>query len=197
MRPRHLLVRTVMIVVAVVAIDFATTRAIFSRSMTVGIGLQALINALPIGLVLNIGLVRAFCTRGRVRTFWVGFLVSGALAMMSSAWAALTPAGSVIATNGGPNKILQGSRMWFLWNSYFVFTVSCLETLHLDIQSFTPASLDKPGIGYIAIVGLMAFVPQLAIALVGGLAARAITLGHFPMQLNARSGVLPEARRDN
>ena len=66
--------------------------------------------------------------------------------------------------------------MWGLWNSYFVFMVNCLEALHFDIRSFAPRSLDKPGIGYITIVGLMAFIPQLAIALVGGLVARSLTL---------------------
>jgi hypothetical protein len=178
MRPPRLLVRTVMIVVAVVAIDFTAIRAIFSKSMAFGIGLQALITTMPIGLALNIGLLRICRTRGRTRAFWVGFLVCGTIAMTSSAWAALTPAGSVLSTTGAPNKILDGSRMWFLWNSYFVFTVNCLEALRFDIRSFTPRSLDEPGIGYITIVGVMAFIPQLAIALVGGLVARSIILRH-------------------
>jgi hypothetical protein len=172
MRRPRLLVGTVMIVVAVVAIDFTLIRVTFSRAMTFGHGLQVLINTMPIGLALNIGVLSILRTRGRARAFWVGFLLCGTIAMISAAWAALTPAGSVRSTTGGPNQILDGSRMWFLWQSYFVFTSNCLEALGIDIWSFSPPSLDKPGIGYITIVGLMAFMPQLVIALVGGLAAR-------------------------
>ena len=69
--------------------------------------------------------------------------------------------------------------MWGLWNSYFVLTVNRLEALHFDIRSFAPPSLNEPGIGYITIMGLMVFVPQLAIALVGGLVARSLIL-RFP-----------------
>jgi hypothetical protein len=69
--------------------------------------------------------------------------------------------------------------VWGLWNSYFVLKMNCLEALHFDIRSFAPPSLDKPGIGYITIMGLMAFIPQLAIALVGGLVARSLML-KFP-----------------
>ncbi len=174
MRPPRVLVRTLMIVVALVAIDFTVIRAIFSNALTVGVGLSGLINVGLIGLALNVGLVRMFCTGGRARAFWVGFLVCGAIAMASSAWAALTPPGSVRSATAGPNEILQESRMWRVWNSYFVSTTNCLEALHFDVRSFAPASFDKPGIGYITIIGLMAFFPQLAIALIGGLVARAL-----------------------
>ena len=187
MRPPRLLVRTLMIVVASVAIEFTAIRAIFIRALTFGVGLSALINTALIGLALNFGLLRMFRTIGRTRAFWVGFLVCGALAMVSSAWAALTPAGSVRSATGGPNEILHESRMWGLWNSYFVGTVNCLEALHFDIRSFAPPSLDNPGIGYIAIMGLMAFIPQLAIALVGGLVARSLTL-RFPDPPGPASG---------
>ncbi len=174
MRLPRLHVRTVMIVVAVVAIDFTAIRAVFSKAMTFGGGLSALINTIPIGLALNFGLLRILRTRGRAQVFWVGFLVSGALTMMSSAWAALTPAGSVHPTDGTPNYILHGSTIWWLWNSYFDFTVNCLKALGFDIRSFSPPSLDKPGIGFITIVGLMSFIPQLVIALVGATVARSI-----------------------
>ena len=113
-------------------------------------------------------------------------LFCGTIAMVSSAWAGLTPAGSVRSATGGPNEILHGSRMWGLWNSYFVFAVNCLEGLHFDIRSFAPLSLDEPGIGYITIVGLIAFIPQLAIALVGGLVARSLML-KFTDQANPAS----------
>ncbi len=177
MCPPHPLVRTLMIVVAVVAIDFTAIRVIFTNATAFGLGVQALINTVPSGLALNIGLLRIFHTRGQARAFWVGFLVCGTIAMMSSAWAALTPAGSVRSPTGGRNTILHESSVWALWNSYFVFTVNCLEALHVDVRSFfSPPSLDEPGIGYIAIVGLLAFIPQLAIALVGGLVARSTFL---------------------
>ena len=64
-----------MIVVASVAIDLTAIRAVLTNALTFGVGLSALINTGLIGLVLNIGLLRMFCTRGRKRAFWVGFLV--------------------------------------------------------------------------------------------------------------------------
>ena len=77
--------------------------------------------------------------------------------------------------------------MWGLWNSYFVFTVNCLEALHFDIRSFAPHSLDTPGIGYITIMGLIAFIPQLAVAVfVGGVIARSLMLT-FPDPLGQAS----------
>jgi hypothetical protein len=51
--PPRLLVRTLMIVVTIAAIDFAAMRVVFSRAMTFGMGLQALINTIPMGLVLK------------------------------------------------------------------------------------------------------------------------------------------------
>jgi hypothetical protein len=163
-----------MILVAVVAIELTGLRAMFGKAMNFGLGLHALISTMPMGLALNLGLVRMLLTRGRARAFWVGFLICGTIAMMSSAWAALTPAGSVRSTTGGPNEIVHGSRMWYLWQSYFDLAVNCMRAMHFDIQSFAPRSLDDPGVGYITIVGLMAFIPQLAIALAGGLIARSI-----------------------
>jgi hypothetical protein len=100
-----------LIVVAVAAFDFAAIRTIFDMAMTFGLGLQALITTVPIGLVLNFGLLRMIATPGRSRAFWAGFLICGAIAMTTSVWAALTPAGSVRATAGAPNKILHGSGM--------------------------------------------------------------------------------------
>jgi hypothetical protein len=88
MHTPRLRVRTVMILVAVVAIEFAALRATLAAVMTFGIGLQALINTVPIGLALNIGLVRIFRTRGRARAFWVGLpqlaiaLVGGLIARL-------------------------------------------------------------------------------------------------------------------
>src|SRR4029077_6714712 len=106
-------------------IDFTAIRAILTNEPIFGIGLLAVINTVPIGLVLNIGLLRILCTRGRARAFWVGFLVWGTIAMMASAWAALTPPGWGVSTTGAPNKIRHESRMWVLWQSYFVFTGNC------------------------------------------------------------------------
>jgi hypothetical protein len=159
---------------AVAALDFAAIRAIFSMATTFEIGLQALINAIPIGLVLSFGLLRMVATPGKSRAFCVGFLIGGAIAMTTSVWAALTPAGSARTTAGAPNKILHGSGIWHLWNSYFLFATNRLESLGIDVRSFAPRSLHDPGIGYIIATGLMAFLPQLTVALVGGLVARAI-----------------------
>ena len=60
-------VRTVMIVVEVVAIDFTAIRAVFSKAMTFGGGLSALINTIPIGLALNFGLLRILRTEAGPR----------------------------------------------------------------------------------------------------------------------------------
>jgi hypothetical protein len=57
MRHPRLLIGTVMIVVAIIAIDFTLIRAIFSKAAAFGLGIQALINTVPIGLALNIGVL--------------------------------------------------------------------------------------------------------------------------------------------
>ncbi|APW61591.1 hypothetical protein [Paludisphaera borealis] len=172
MRPPRLPVRTAMFVVAIAAVDFTAIRAIFGKAMTFGLGLQAMIQTVPIALSLNFALLRLFHTRGRTRAFWVGFLVCGTIMMASAAWAALTPAGSARSSTGGPNVILHGSTAWWIWNAYFGFAGDGLRALGVNVWSFAPRSLDEPGIGYITIMSLMAFAPQLVIALVGSLAAR-------------------------
>jgi hypothetical protein len=177
MKPPRLLIRTAIVIVALAAIDFAAMRMIFGKAMTFGLGLQALITTIPIGLAMNFGLIQILRTRGRPRLFWGGFLLFGTIAMATAAWAALTPAGSASSTTGGANRILHGSKMWFAWNSYFIFTEDCLEALGFSIRSFIPRSLDNPGIAYVTTVGLVAFVPQLAVALLGGLIGRSLTQG--------------------
>jgi hypothetical protein len=164
----------VLIAVAVAALDFAAIRTIFRMARTYGHGIEALIYTVPVGLGLNLALLRMLGTRGRTRVFWAGVLVCGAMVMASSAWAALTPTGSVHPTDGTPNYVLRGSTAWRFWNAYFVSAAKLLEALGVPVRSFAPASLDDPGVGYIAIVGFMAFLPQLAIALIGGLVARAL-----------------------
>jgi hypothetical protein len=177
--PPLLHVRTMMIVVTFAAVDLAAIRVVFGKAMTFGIGLHALIYALPMVLVLNCGLFCGLGTRGRPRAFWMGFLACGTAAMLSSAWGALTPAGSVHPANGAPNSILEGSRVWALWQSYFEFAVNGLLSCGVDMQSLSPRSLEHPGIDYITVVGLLALLPQLAIALVGGLVARSCVPRHL------------------
>jgi len=54
---------------------------------------------------------------------------------------------------------------------YFISASELLEALGIPVRSFAPAS-GNPGIGSITVVGLLAFLPQLAIALIAGLVAR-------------------------
>jgi hypothetical protein len=168
-----------MIAVTLAAVDLALIRAAFGKAMNFGMGLEVLIQTIPMGLALNFGLLRAFCVRGRPRAFWMGFIACGTAAMISSAWAALTPAGSVHPANGAPNYILEGSRVWAIWQSYFEFAAHCLISLGLDVTSLAPSSLDHPGIGYITVVGILALLPQLALALVGGLLTRSWGRSHL------------------
>jgi hypothetical protein len=171
--PPRVLVRTLMIVVTLVAIDLTAIRAVLSEAMTFGVGLEALIHTVPMGLTLNYGLLRVLGSPRGTRAFWVGFLACGTAAMLSAAWGALTPAGVVHPASGAANQILGGSQIWGIWQSYFEFACNRLISLGLDVSSLAPSSLDRPGIGYITVTGLLALMPQLAIALLGGLIGRA------------------------
>ncbi len=167
LQPR-LSLRTSLILVAIAALDLAAIRAVFGLSMPYGSGVQAIIQTWPMGLLVNLATLMLIVGRGRSRAFWAGFLVGGLLMMTTSAWAALTPAGYFRPVPGSPNVILEGSMMWHLWADYFALVRRGLEIVGLDLIRFSPRSLDDPGVGYIAIVGLMAFAPELVVALVAG-----------------------------
>jgi hypothetical protein len=74
-------ISTLMVVVAVVAIDIASLRAYYaSRGPVPGPQWQALLLGVPlISVCLQYGLFRLIRDRGRGRSFWFGFEVSGSV----------------------------------------------------------------------------------------------------------------------
>ena len=169
--PPRLLVRTMMIVVTVAAVDLAAIRVVFSKAMTFGVGLHALIYALPMVLVLNCGLFRGLHAARPTPSVLdrIPHLRHGSDALLGLG--SPDPSRFGPPANGAPNYVLEGSRVWALWQSYFECAVQGLISCGVDMQSMSPRSLDHPGGGYITIVGLLRCA-ELAIALVGGLVAR-------------------------
>jgi hypothetical protein len=170
----HFRLSMLMMIVALVAVDFGAIRAIFIYEPIAGLGLLALIQTVPIGLALNYGLIRFVVTKDCSRAFWMGFFVCGIMAMSVIGWAVLTPPGWGPSPTGIPNKIRHESTTWVVWNTYFVFVVKCLGFLNFDYRSIAPKSLDHLGIGFIAFAGFFAILPSITIALLGGLMARSI-----------------------
>src|SRR4051794_13140294 len=81
MRLPRLSIRMLMIIVGVLALDFAAVRFLLDDNY------GFLVAAVPSGLALHVGLLLIHRSRGRVRAFLIGFVASGLMAMMSLVWA--------------------------------------------------------------------------------------------------------------
>jgi hypothetical protein len=129
---------------------------------------------LPIALILNLAVLGCIRAQGGSRAGWAGFLAAGLLGLVAFGWAALTPNAWGPSLAGAPNQVRFGSRLWESWNSYTMFTANGLQSFGLDPRTIDPGSLDRPRLGYILFVGLTALIPQLFLALLGGVIARSV-----------------------
>jgi hypothetical protein len=142
--------KTLMAVVAIAALDFAAGRALW------GYHRALLLSVVVTALAVQIGLFRLCLTRGPRRAFWAGFVAGGAAAMASLYRSAVDPP--------------SASRS--AWLGYDVFVLKQLERLpiapvilsHRDIGASECTPFEFTGAVVLAL-------PQLAFALVGGLAA--------------------------
>ncbi len=118
MKLPRLQIGTLMVLVAIVGIDLAAGRGYLRNSDYFGWNLLCLIAVVPIGVVLEIVIVRLIHRRGRDLVYWVGFLAGGAGAMASIVWALADPSYESVYTRpeGVVRSIYPGCFASQLWN---------------------------------------------------------------------------------
>ena len=159
MKLPRLSIAMVMVAVAVVAINLAIARtlSIFNPVLPVSVALT--------GLALQAGGFILTRSRGRIRTFWIGFLTFGLMAMVSVIWAMVFAPNVGISLDPSTGKVVKltvpGLLMWTWWSAYFesVFT-HLAGHLHFKIEPLGIAA------------ALIWSLPQFLIAVMGGLLCR-------------------------
>ncbi len=147
---------TLMVVVAVVAIDIAGVRAFHaSRSIVPSPAWEGLLLGVPLfGLGLQFGLFRLVRSRGRGRSFWAGFIVSGLVATFIFI---------------GTFALFPDSMAMFpfYWVAYYYELAGGLL-----YELLSPHVLAQYPLIWWFGASIMLFFPQLLIALAGGLLTR-------------------------
>jgi CDP-diglyceride synthetase len=173
--------------VVIVAINFAAARALFAFNpeMLIGIALM--------GLLLQFGLFRLVVGPRRGRLFWIGFILCGLTAMVSLVWAMFFP--EAFGIRGGALIRTPGSPLHTVCYGYAKFVSERIIAPVLYDPRINPGPNRDSVVGGASIVAIRAvvwFLPQLFIALVGGLLTSLIgrrlgrtPTGHFDQQVSA------------
>jgi hypothetical protein len=182
-------IRTLMIVVGIASVDLAVARALYAHY------LDALIGVSLSGLTLHFGVYRLFRSRGRGRAFWAGFVAAGLLAALSYAWATSYPKVSAVFvdrnTRGIVTYLSPGAPLSGLWEGYSSIAIDGLECVPFGADIVNRSLSDPVAICADA---LIAFLPQFAIAVAGGLLSLVTVVvlrlgtGHFARE-PARRGI--------
>ncbi len=157
-----------MVLVGLIAVNLTAIRLLCSAEPSLLTGF------IPAGLVLQFGAFRLIRSRTRARVFWAGFVTAGLLAGSSLAWAMIFHSSVNIGLNGVTGRsvriIVPGSpmadRMWSVWRGYFDVSTSRLEQLPLTADAF-----ERDDALTAFLIATMVFLPQIVIALTGGLLA--------------------------
>jgi hypothetical protein len=172
MKPPRFTIITLMCLVGMVAVSLAVGRALYASDPWLPAGVCLA------GLAIELGLFRIVRTRGKSRAFWAGFVICGLLAVGSFAWGVVVKSSispSLNVSTGEittlPITVLQrvGLSSWSVWRSYLLLAVLCLNRLPFGSALMSPDFKDPI---VLATAALMAGLPQLLIALAGGLLAR-------------------------
>jgi hypothetical protein len=156
-RPR-LSISKVMLVVATAAINLGVGRILYDFHPD-----------LPVGMVLNAFALQAaavilFYRRGKGRAFWAGFLACGLIAMMAFIWGMVFATNTGIAIDPATGSMMKvtipGSVLWTFWSGYFEF----IQTQVVEKLGY---EFDPTGI----MAALIWYLPQLFVAMIGGLLA--------------------------
>lgn len=159
-----------MAVIVVIALDLALGRFVRDYNPWLAIGF------LPACLALQLAAWRLIRTRGRSRAFWAGVIVAGGLAALSFAWGFVFSRSVGIGYNSTTGQIegvsvpgrLGGDEVLALWSEYGEIAESCLKCVPYASDL---VGRDWPDPGFQATVMVIVLVPQLTIALAGGLLA--------------------------
>jgi len=166
----RLSIAKLMVVVGVVALNIAAARLLFddNSEMLIGVALS--------GLILQVGLFQLMRSRGRGRGFWAGFIACGLMAMTTLVWAMLFP--EVLGITATMTLVrMPGSSMYTVWYGYANFVSEHIIAPVLYDPRINPGIYLDSLLGGALIVGIRAvvwFLPQLLIAVVGGLLASLI-----------------------
>lgn len=163
-----------MVVVAVIAMNLGAARILYfyNTEILIGVALS--------GLALQAGLFQLVLGRGRNRAFWSGLVVFGLLAMSSLVWAMLFP--EVIGIAFDKNGVIMvhrtpGSFLSTVWSSYAGFVSNHVIEPVLESRGFplriNPDSYSG-GALLVSVRAVVRFLPQMLIAVIGGLLARSI-----------------------
>jgi hypothetical protein len=172
MNSTRLTIVTLMCAIGMVAVSLAVGRALYASDpwLLPGVCLT--------GLAIEVGLIRIVRMRGRSRAFWLGFVVCGLLAAGSFAWGMIVRNSVDARVNAAtgeltlfPKTIFEqvGSISYTIWRRYLGVAVMCLSRLPFA-RTFMGPNYDDPVV--FATAALMAGLPQLILAVAGGLLAR-------------------------
>jgi hypothetical protein len=169
----------VMTIVAVVALNAAIARALFAYDEETLIGI-----ALP-SLALQWAVFSLVRRRLSNRAFWISFAAFGSMAMASFVLGRVLPNELIaVAYPGQPSQLVNVSRVSAFWLGYGSYAGHLLEPWLGSFQFVA----DPKGFAAVVIRALVWSVPQLLVALVGGLCA--LVIGP------ARFGILGQSPRE-
>jgi len=157
-----------MTIVGIVALNLAAARALTDDNHEVLGGVA------PMAVMLQVGIFSVIRNQGRVRGYWVGFLVFGTMGMTSFLWAALfCPSDSVSIDPRTAKAIVTtspGPPTWVLWTRYGRFAFKMLESLPNSdfIVGDGGDSHGHDGIP-LATKAVVLSLPQMVLAVAGGL----------------------------
>jgi len=170
-----------MAVVAIVALNAAVARALFAYDP------ETLIGITLTGLALQGAVLRLVGRRHSNRAFWISFAVLGSLAMASFVWGRILPTELIaVAYPGKPPRLVNVSRVSALWLGYGRYVGECIEPWLVKV----PIATGPDGIVAVVVRAVVWSLPQLLVALVGGLVAWGIS-----KMVKSRLGLLRESPR--
>jgi hypothetical protein len=165
--PRFSIAET-MAIVGIVALNLAATRAVPDDYH------ELLTGVAPMAVLLQFVIFSRIHSPGRVRALGAGFLVFGTIAMTSFIGAVYCcPKESVDIDSRTGKAIVKtspGSPIWALWRSYGGFVLNTIETLPNSdfILGDGGDSHGNDGIP-LGTKAIVFFLPQISVALAGGL----------------------------
>lgn len=180
MRPPRSSIAAMMAAIAVVALDIAVALAVFASNTELVIG-----GTLPC-VALQCVVFRLLRRPGRVRAFLLGFAVCGSLITGSFLWAMLWPEVHGITRTGALVR-MPDSPLYAMWMIYARLAGDWLCALLIDFS----ADPDPLGVGLIAFRAFLWSIPQIVIALVGGVIAWRI----FGVRADSPSGLVERVGR--
>ena len=160
----------VMTIVVVVALNAAIALALFAYDEETLIGI-----ALP-GLALQWAIFSLVRRRQSNRAFWISFAVFGSMAMTSFVWGRILPNELIaLAYPGQPPRLVYVTRVTAFWMDYGSYAGHLLEPWLGSFQFLA----DPKGFAAVVIRALVFSLPQLLVALAGGLCALVISRAQF------------------